>query len=66
MNKKPILPELLAPAGSPTALKAAIEAGADAVYMGGISFNARINAKNFTSDELGEGIRLAHSYGTKV
>ena len=66
MNKKPILPELLAPAGSPTALKAAIEAGADAVYMGGISFNARINAKNFTADELGEGIRLAHAYGTKV
>jgi len=66
MKKKSILPELLAPAGSPTALKAAIEAGADAVYMGGISFNARINAKNFTADELSEGIRLAHAYGTKV
>ncbi len=66
MAKKLILPELLAPAGSPIALRAAIEGGADAVYMGGVSFNARINAKNFTTDELKDGISLAHSYGTKV
>ncbi len=48
------------------ALLAAIEGGADAVYIGGVSFNARINAKNFTPDELREGISLAHTYGVKV
>lgn len=63
MNK---LPELLSPAGSPLALRAAVEGGADAVYMGMSSFNARIYAKNFTTDELRESIRLAHAYGTKV
>ena len=60
------LPELLSPAGSYGALCAAIEGGADAVYMGGVAFNARINAKNFTEDELKRGIALAHSYGAKV
>ena len=60
------LPELLAPAGSYTALMAAIEGGADAVYMGGVAFNARINAKNFTEEELKRGIAIAHSYGVKV
>lgn len=60
------LPELLAPAGSYEALMAAIEGGADAVYMGGVAFNARINAKNFTEEELKRGISLAHSYGVKV
>ena len=64
--EKLILPELLAPAGSPMALRAAIEGGADAVYMGGAAFNARINAKNFTPEELSEAISLAHSYGVKV
>ncbi len=65
MSEKNI-PELLAPAGSPLALKAAIEGGADAVYMGGASFNARINAKNFTPEELCEGVQLAHAYGVKI
>jgi len=65
-GKNLILPELLAPAGSPQSLRAAIEGGADAVYMGGSSFNARINAKNFTEDELRDGIELAHAYGSKV
>ncbi len=60
------LPELLCPAGSYRALEAAIEGGADAVYMGGVCFNARINAKNFTAEELKRGIALAHAYGTKV
>ena len=46
------LPELLCPAGSPDALAAAISGGADAIYMGGVAFNARINAKNFTEEEL--------------
>lgn len=58
--------ELLCPAGSPAALEAAIEGGADAIYMGGVAFNARIHAKNFTSEELRLGIALAHSYGVKV
>ncbi len=58
--------ELLCPAGSPAALAAAIEGGADAIYVGGTAFNARINAKNFTSEELREGIALAHAYGAKV
>ena len=58
--------ELLCPAGSPRALAAAIEGGADAIYVGGTAFNARINAKNFTPEELREGIALAHAYGAKV
>lgn len=64
MNKN--LPELLSPAGSFEALRAAIDGGADAVYMGGASFNARINAKNFGKNELYEAARLAHSYGVKL
>ncbi len=60
------LPELLCPAGSYEALLAAIEGGADAVYMGGVAYNARINAKNFTEDELRRGIALAHAYGVKI
>ncbi len=63
MNK---LPELLSPAGSFEALKAAIEGGADAIYMGGASFNARINAENFSSESMGEAIRLAHAYGVRL
>ena len=63
-NKK--LPELLAPAGSFEALKAAIAGGADAVYFGGGDFNARINAKNFTNEELKQAIDILHSCGRKV
>ncbi len=65
-HKTNALPELLSPAGSPTALRAAVEGGADAVYLGMSAFNARINAENFTKDSLVESIRLAHAYGTKV
>ena len=60
------LPELLAPAGSLQALKAAIEGGADAVYLGGIAFNARLHARNFTPEELAEGIGCAHAFGARV
>ena len=60
------LPELLCPAGSYKALEAAVDGGADAIYMGGVAFNARINAKNFTPEEMRRGIALAHSYGAKV
>ena len=60
------LPELLAPAGSILALKAAIEGGADAIYIGSTAFNARMKAKNFDEDDLRAGIELAHEYGVKV
>ena len=60
------LPELLAPAGSFESLKAAIAGGADAVYFGGGDFNARINAKNFTNDEIKQAIDILHSCGRKA
>lgn len=59
-------PELLCPAGDPTALAAAIDAGADAVYFGACGFNARKNATNFTPDAMREAIQLAHAYGVKI
>ncbi len=49
---------LLAPAGSPEALRAAIDAGADEVYLGGLRFNARAGAKNFTREQLVDAGRL--------
>ena len=64
-NKKP-LPELLAPAGSPRALEAAIEGGADAVYFGGMRHNARASAVNFTAEDLPKYVALAHAYGVKM
>ena len=60
------LPELLAPAGTPAALRAAIEGGADAVYFGAPAFNARLRAANFTADEMREGIALCHAYGVRA
>ena len=60
------LPELLCPAGSPAALDAAIEGGADAVYLGGAAFNARMFAKNFGGDDLRSAVLRAHSYGVKI
>lgn len=62
----PVLPELLAPCGSAEALNAAILAGADAVYLGGSSFNARINARNFTNEELDRAVKTAHNAGVRV
>lgn len=59
-------PELLAPAGSFESLRAAAWAGADAVYLGGKSFNARAGATNFDDDELHKGILFAHRAGVKV
>lgn len=61
-----IIPEILAPAGSFDALRAAVWAGADAVYLGGQSFNARANATNFGPDELKQAVLLAHRAGVKV
>ncbi|MCI8387842.1 MAG: U32 family peptidase [Clostridiales bacterium] len=59
-------PELLAPAGSPEALDAAIAAGADAVYFGTAAFNARMNAKNFDGDTLIEAFKKCRSHGVKT
>ncbi|MBQ2872914.1 MAG: U32 family peptidase [Bacilli bacterium] len=58
--------ELLAPAGNMKALKAAIMAGCDAVYLGGINFGARAFSKNFDNDEIVEAINYCHLYGVKV
>ena len=52
--------EVLAPAGGPEALRAAVFAGADAVYLGGPAFGARAHAKNFTPEELREAVRFCH------
>lgn len=60
------LPELLAPGGSPAALRAAVNAGADAVYIGGKQFGARASAPNFTDEELAAGIEYAHLRGARV
>lgn len=60
------LPELLAPAGSPDALRAAVNAGADAVYLGGKKFGARTFAPNFTDEELAVAIGYAHLRGVRV
>ena len=59
-------PEILAPCGSPEALKAAVFGGADAVYLGGNLFNARMNAKNFSDEALKEAVAFCHSRGVRV
>ena len=58
--------ELLAPAGNIEALKAAIMAGCDAVYLAGKLYGARAFSKNFNNEELVEAIKYAHLYGVKV
>ncbi len=65
-RKRNRLPELLAPAGSPKALRAAVNAGADAVYFALPDFNARINADNFTRESFAEGVKFCHSHGVKA
>ncbi len=60
------VPELLCPAGSPEALEAALAAGADAVYLGGSRFNARMNAHNFDEGALREAVDHAHHMGGRV
>jgi len=66
VSRNKVLPELLAPAGSPEALRAVIAAGADAVYLSGRQFGARKFAKNFSRDEIAEAIRYAHARGVRV
>ena len=58
--------ELLIPAGSLEVLKTAVIYGADAVYIGGEAFGLRAKAKNFTNDDIREGIAFAHKHGVKV
>lgn len=59
-------PELLAPAGDLEKLKMAIIYGADAVYLGGEKFGLRVASKNFTLDEIQEGVEFAHERAKKV
>ena len=63
-NKKKV--ELLAPAGSLEKLKWAIDYGADAVYIGGVNYSLRANAKNFTIEEMKEGVKYAHEHVAKL
>lgn len=58
--------ELLAPAGSSQALRAAVMSGADAVYIGGKRFSARGSAENFSDEEIKEAAELCHLYGVKL
>lgn len=59
-------PELLIPASSLEVLKTAVIFGADAVYIGGEAFGLRAKAKNFSAEEMAEGIAFAHARGVKV
>lgn len=64
INKK--LPELLSPAGSPEALRAAVAGGADAVYFGAKSFSARSFAENFDEDAIKNAVRYCRALGVKT
>ncbi len=59
-------PELLAPAGSPDALDAAISAGADAVYFGADEYSARAGARNFSCGELERAVARLHAHGVRA
>ena len=63
---RPAIPELLAPAGSLDAVRAALANGADAVYLGAERFNARDEGAQLTLDEVGEACRLAHERGRRI
>lgn len=62
-NRKP---ELMAPAGNLEKLKAAIDFGADAVYLGGHEFSLRAMASNLSLSEIKEGLQIAHRLGRRV
>ncbi len=59
-------PELLIPASSLEVLRTAVIFGADAVYIGGEAFGLRAKARNFTMEEMAEGIAFAHARGVRV
>ena len=58
--------ELLVPASSLEVLKIAVIYGADAVYIGGEAFGLRAKAKNFSMEDMAEGIAFAHAHNVKV
>src|SRR6266850_3987216 len=60
------VPELLAPAGSLDAVRAALGNGADAIYLGVEKFNARDDGAQLTLDDLEQSCRLAHAYGARI
>lgn len=59
-------PELLVPASSLEVLKVAVSYGADAIYIGGEMYGLRAKAKNFSKEDMEEGIRYAHQHGKRV
>ena len=65
-NKREGKPELLVPASSLEVLKTAVIFGADAVYIGGEAFGLRAKAKNFSPEDMAEGIAFAHAHNVKV
>ena len=60
------VPELLIPASSLEVLKTAVIFGADAVYIGGEAFGLRAKAKNFSMEDMKEGIQFAHAHEVRV
>lgn len=65
MNRRPV-PELLAPAGSLDAVRAALANGANAIYLGAEKFNARDDGAQLTMDDLEQACRMAHARGVRV
>ena len=65
MSSRPV-PELLAPAGSLDAVRAAVANGADAVYLGATRFNARDEGAQLSLDELAEACRIAHERQRRI
>ena len=59
-------PELLCPAKDLEVLKTAVDFGADAVYIGGEAYGLRAKARNFSAEEMAEGIQYAHAHGSRV
>ena len=66
MSKNIIVPELLCPSGDLSRLKAAVDYGADAVYLAGQEFGMRTATSNFSNDDLAEGVAYAHNHNVKV
>jgi len=66
VNDTSVFPEILAPAGTPEALEAALQSGADAVYFGLKQFNARRGARNFLPAELAATVRRIHDAGARA
>ena len=58
--------EILAPAGSMECLRAAVSAGADAIYLGGTKFGARAYAQNLSEEDLVQAIEYVHIHGRKI